>query len=66
MIELGYQLDSDGWRQFIDSSKTSLKAVLLHYRNVKPSIPVAHAVNKKKTYETMKTCLKAINYSKHN
>ena len=37
MIELGYEHDSDEWRLFIDSSKTSLKAVLLHNGNVKPS-----------------------------
>ena len=66
MIELGYEHDSDEWRLFIDSSKTSLKAVLLHNGNVKPSIPVAHAVNMKETYEAMKTCLEAINYSKHS
>jgi len=34
---------SDEWRLFIDSSKISLKAVLLHNENVLPSIPVAHA-----------------------
>lgn len=30
------------WRLFIDSSKYSLKAVLLHNGNLKPSIPVAN------------------------
>ena len=45
MIELGFEHDSDEWRLFIDSSKTSLKTVLLHYENVKPSIHVAHEVN---------------------
>ena len=34
---------SDEWRLFIDSSKVSIKAVLLHNGNVLPSIPVAHA-----------------------
>jgi len=34
---------SDEWRLFIDSSKVSLIAVLLHNGNVLPSIPVAHA-----------------------
>jgi hypothetical protein len=34
---------SNEWRLFIDSSKVSLKAVLLHGGNVLPSIPVAHA-----------------------
>ena len=31
------------WRLFIDSSKRSLKAVLLHIGNKKPSIPIAHS-----------------------
>ena len=30
------------WRLFIDSSKLSLKAVLLHNGNTLPSIPVGH------------------------
>ena len=66
MIEFGYEHDSDEWRLFMDSSKTSLKAVLLHYGNVKPSIPIAHAENMKETYKAMKTCLEVINYSTHN
>ena len=56
----------DVWRLFIDFNETSLKAVLLYNENVKPSIPIAHAVNMTETYIAMKTCLKAINYSKHN
>lgn len=34
----------DEWRLFIDGSKTSIKAVLLHNGNIKPSIPVAFAI----------------------
>ena len=37
--------DPDEWRLFIDSSKTSLKAVLLHNGNVLSSIPVGHIVH---------------------
>jgi len=36
------------WRLFIDSSKVSLKVVLLHNGNRFPSIPLAHAANMKK------------------
>ena len=36
------------WRLFIDASKTSLKAVLLHNGNKLPSIPVAYAPSTKK------------------
>ena len=32
-----------GWRLFIDSSKRSLKAVLLHNTNEYESIPIAHS-----------------------
>ena len=60
MIELGYEHDSDERILFIDYSKTSLKAVLLYNGNVKSPIPIAHAVNMKETYETMKICLEAI------
>jgi hypothetical protein len=36
------------WRLFIDVSKTSLKAVLLHNGNKLPSIPVAYAPSTQK------------------
>jgi len=45
------------WRLFIDASKTSLKAVLLHNGNKLPSIPVAHAPSTKETYTTMNNIL---------
>ena len=48
-------------------SLTLAKAVLLHNGMDKPSIPVAHALNMKETYEAMKTRLEEIiNYLKHN
>ncbi|CAH0686096.1 unnamed protein product [Spodoptera exigua] len=49
--------DKTEWRLFIDSSKYSLKAVLLHNGNKKPSIPIGHAVNCKESYETMRTLI---------
>ncbi|ESO03076.1 hypothetical protein HELRODRAFT_173956 [Helobdella robusta] len=66
MTKLDDEYDPVDWRLFIDSSKVSLKAVLLHNGNVKPSIPVAHAVVMKETYESMKTLLKVIKYTDHN
>ena len=65
MPSLGCELISDEWRLFIDSNKTSLKAVLLHNGDTKPSVPVAYAVNMKESYESMKTLLEAIDYSKY-
>jgi len=52
------------WRLFIDSSKLSPKAVLLHNGNTLPSIPVGHSVHNKGSYENMNILLEAINYDK--
>ena len=66
MMELGYEYRCDEWRLFIDSSKASLKAVLLHNGNIHPSIPVVHAVQLKESYETMKLLLDALQYPKYS
>ncbi|KAI6659906.1 hypothetical protein LOD99_14246 [Oopsacas minuta] len=66
MYELGHEHISTEWRLFIDSSKASLKAVLLHNGNEKPSVPIAHAVGLKETYESMETILGVIDYWAHN
>jgi len=52
------------WRHFRDSSKLSLKAVLLHNCNTLPSIPVGHSVHNKESYENMKILWEAINHDK--
>jgi len=54
------------WRLFIDSSKLSLKAVLLHSGNTLPSIPVGHSVHNEGSYENMKILMDAISYDKSN
>lgn len=54
------------WRLFIDSSKLSLKAVLLHQGNSKPSIPIAHAGNMKQSYESMYKLLDLIDYKQND
>ena len=54
------------WRLFIDASKASLKAVLLHNGNTLPSIPIGHAVDMKETYENMEKLLKCIKYYQYN
>ncbi|KDR19280.1 hypothetical protein L798_06074 [Zootermopsis nevadensis] len=46
MKEIGVTYDQKEWRLFIDSSKLSLKAVMLHNGNVKASVPVAHCVGR--------------------
>ena len=54
------------WRLFIDSSKYSLKVVLLHNGNVLGSIPVAHSTKLKETYEAVKLVLLKIKYEEHS
>ena len=66
MTELGYKHHLAEWRLFIDSSKLSLKAVLLHNGNSKPSIPVGHSTKRKETCDTMEILLKLLNYSTYN
>ena len=53
MQEFGYSHRPEEWRLFIDSSKLSLKAVLLHNKNMLPSIPVGYAAHMKETYENI-------------
>ena len=65
MATLRITHDPDEWRLFIDSSKTSLKAVLLHNGNVLLSIPVGRAVHMKETYDNMKQLLRCIKYEQH-
>lgn len=61
---LDIEFEPQDWRLFIDSSKTSLKAVLLHNGNRFSSVPVAHAFGMKETYENMKLVLEKIQYNK--
>ncbi|GFV14774.1 uncharacterized protein TNCV_3959841 [Trichonephila clavipes] len=51
METFGIQHNPIEWLLFIDSSKASLKAVLLHNGNKLPLIPVAHSASMKETYE---------------
>lgn len=53
------------WRLFIDSSKRSLKGVLLHNGNALASVPVAHSVHLKETYGNLELLLQKINYHEH-
>ena len=49
---------SNDWRLFIDSSKRSLKCVLLHNGNQYGSVLIGHSVTLKENYEYIKLCLK--------
>ena len=62
MEQLTFNYITEDYRLFIDSSRTSLKAVLLHNGNQIPAIPVAHAVHMKETYENLRNLLQKLNY----
>jgi len=49
------------WRLFIDCSKLSLQAVLLHSGNALPCVAVGHSVRNKESYEKMEILMEAIN-----
>jgi len=62
MEVLGHEYNLGQWRFFTDSSKVSLKVALLHNGNRFPSVPLAHAVITKKSYESMNPLLGRIKY----
>jgi hypothetical protein len=47
---LGQQQHPNEWRLFIDSSKVTVKAMLLRNGNKYPSVARAHAVHEKESY----------------
>ena len=57
--QLGFkEYAPDDWRLFIDSSKRSLKCVLLHNGNLYGSIPLAHSTTLKEKYNEKKNDFK--------
>jgi hypothetical protein len=62
---LGQYHNPGEWRLFIDSSKLSLKAILLHKGNEKPSIPLAFVAHMKKLNDNMKFLLTVLQYEKY-
>lgn len=64
--EMKEQFDQNEWRLFIDGSTTSIKAVLLHIGNEKPSVPIAYGAGLKEQVGTMKDILNYIQYGRFN
>jgi len=62
MEVLGHEFNPNQWRLFVDSSKVSLKVVLLHNGNKFPSVPLAQAANMKESYESTKLLLETVKY----
>ena len=66
MTAMGLQrYNSNEWRLFIDSSKGSLKCVLLHNGNKLGSLPIAHSTKVKEKYPTIALVMKKIRYDEH-
>jgi hypothetical protein len=65
MEQLEFEHKAHEWQLFINLSKVSLEVFLLHNRNKKPSVPVAHAVELKETPE-MCHILIVIRYKEHH
>lgn len=59
------EYDSSEWRLFIDSSKASLKAVLLHNGNTFASLPMGHSVHMEENYNDLAIILEKIKYQDH-
>ena len=62
---IGLPHNPSDWRLFIDAFSRSLKGVLLHNRNKYPSIPIAHSVNLKESYDSVELLLEVIKYSEY-
>jgi len=63
ILTIQNEYNPEYWRLFIDSSKSSLKAVLLH-NNSKNSIPIALSINTKETYASLKK-IDLVQYNDH-
>ncbi|GBM49167.1 hypothetical protein AVEN_148087-1 [Araneus ventricosus] len=60
------EYDPSEWRLFIDSSKTSLEAVLLHNSNSFALLPLGHSMRLEKNYNNdLSMILEKINYQEH-
>ena len=67
LSEMGLsEYNPDEWRLFIDSSKRSLKCVLLHNGNKFACVPIGHSVIVKEHYLNVKMVLQKLRYSEHN
>ena len=50
----------------MDTSKDSIKSVLLHNGNTLPSVPIAYSTTMKKSYENLKAILTSMQYDDLN
>ena len=62
-LEIPY--DNTNWRLFLDASKESIKAILLHNGNTLSSVPIAYRATTKESYKNLKTILTSVQYNDH-
>lgn len=65
MEEVGIPYNKNQWRLFIDCSKTTLKAILLHNGSKYQSISIAYSIILKETYENLQLILDLIKYKEN-
>lgn len=63
---LNHPYKDDEWRLFVDSSKRSLKAVLVHIGNKLPSVPLLYATETTEDLQAMERILRLLDYPAHN
>ena len=56
----------NNWRLFLDSSKNSLKCVLLHNGNVYATFPIRYSVYLQEEHNEIKTVIDLLKYHEHN
>ena len=67
LLQMGLpEYSSEDWRLFIDSSKRSLKCVLLHNLNKYACVPIGHSTTMKEQYQNVKQVLQKLSCYKHN
>ena len=54
------------WRLFLDSSKHSLKCVILHNGNIYGAVPIGHSVHLQIDYDDMRMVMDLLKYHEHN
>ena len=62
---IGMIHDQTNWRLFVNSSKESIKAVLLHNGNRYPTVPVAYSTTLKETYYNLQLISDKLYYHSH-
>jgi hypothetical protein len=66
MQKFGVEYKMNEWRLFIDSSKRSLKADILHNCSNYASLPIGHSVHLKENDENLKLVLTTVGYTAHD